>query len=328
MAEASAPDAFRTYLKDLKLSDVLPAKGKDVITLDKDATVEQALATLRDHNILSVPLIDKKKDNEIVGILNLTDLSTAIAFQSCFEKFKGEPQQLADIRKPEFEKLLKTDLFSSPASSLLGVSAEGKHVWEYPEDTPLDKILEIFSKGVHRTIVLTKAGKRRILSQSDVVAFLKDHASKLGDILEKPIDKLGLIHESKSDLIKMTMYESALVGFQRLYNQGWEIPALPIVDKTGDIVASLSASDLRGLTNESFGLLLLPVLDFLREVTGGARPVIIARTSSVLGEVVRKVVYGRVHRVWVVENYKIVGVVSLSDIICKFSPYDFKKPVE
>jgi len=270
----------------------------------------------------------RKKGDAIVGILNITDLSTAIAFQGCFEKFKGAPQQLADIRKPDFEKLLKTSLFSAAAESLLGVSEEGKRVWEHPEDTPLDKILEIFSKGVHRTIVLTKAGKRRILSQSDVVNFLKDHSSELGDICEQPLNKLGLLQEAKGELVKMTMYESALVGFQRLYNQGWEVLSLPILDKTGDIVATLSASELRGLNHENFGILLLPVLDFLREVTGGARPVIMARPSAPLGEVIRKVVFGRVHRVWIVENHKILGVVSLSDILCKFSPYDFKQPAE
>jgi CBS domain-containing protein len=33
----------------------------------------------------------------------------------------------------------------------------------------------------------------------------------------------------------------------------------------------------------------------------------------------------KVHRVWVVdETEQPVGLVSLSDIICKFSPYDYK----
>jgi len=92
-------------------------------------------------------------------------------------------------------------------------------------------------------------------------------------------------------------------------------------------VATLSASDMRGLTPASFPLLLAPVLDFLGEVAGGARPSIIARPTSTLEEVIRKVVFARVHRVWIIDSNKISGVVSLSDIICKFSPYDYKKPV-
>eukprot|EP00456_Euglypha_rotunda_P071335 TRINITY_DN6367_c0_g1_i4.p1 TRINITY_DN6367_c0_g1~~TRINITY_DN6367_c0_g1_i4.p1 ORF type:complete len:127 (-),score=20.05 TRINITY_DN6367_c0_g1_i4:112-492(-) len=120
------------------------------------------------------------------------------------------------------------------------------------------------------------------------------------------------------------MYQSALTGFQKLYNYGWELSGIPVVDKTGDIVATLSASDLRGLTKETFKNLLLPVLDFLRLVHGGSRPVISAQPESELGEVIRKFVFGRVHRAWIVKNHKILGVISLSDVLAKLSPVDYR----
>jgi CBS domain-containing protein len=324
MAKPAEPAEHQSLFKQLKLKDLVPAKSREVITLDKDATVETAMGVLRDHNILSVPLIDKKQDNKIAGVLSISDLCTAIAFQACFEKFKLEPQKVAEIKKPEFEALVKTSLFSTPAGSFLGVSEEGKRIWEYDEDTPAETILEIFSKGVHRVIVKTKGG-RRIVSQTDVAKYLKDHEGKLGDFVKRPINELGLVQDGKG-IIKLSMYSSALEGFQKLYNLGWEISALPIVDKTGDIVATLSTSDMRGLTPATFPLLLAPVLDFLGEVAGGARPSITARPTSTLEEVIRKVVFARVHRVWIIDNNKITGVVSLTDIICKFSPFDFKKP--
>jgi len=317
-------DAHKEFIRGLKLGDLVPAKAPSVITLDKDATVETAIGVLRENNILSVPLVDKKKGDKIVGILNITDICTAVAFQSCFEKFKGEPQKVAVIKKPEFDSLIKTAIFSTPAESLLGISEEGKRIWEFKEDASLEHIFDIFAKGVHRVIVNTKDG-RRIVSQSDVAKFLKAHMEKLGDIVKKSLKELGLVKDAK-ELVKVSMYDSALVGFQKLYNQGWELSAIPVVDKNGDIVATLSASDMRGLTPTSFGLLLAPVLDFLSEVAGGARPSITARPTSALEEVIKKVVFARVHRVWIVDNDKIVGTVTLSDIICKFSPYDFKKP--
>jgi CBS domain-containing protein len=325
MAKPAELGEHQQLFKNLKLKDLIPSKARDVITLDKNATVEEAMALMRDHNILSVPLIDKKEGNKIVGVLSISDLCTAIAFQACFEKFKLEPQKVAAIKKPEFEALVKTSLFSSPAEAFLGVSEEGKRIWEYDEDTPADTIFEIFSKGVHRVIVKTKGG-RRIVSQTDVAKFLKEHEGKLGDFVKQPINELGLVQDGKG-IIKLSMYSTALEGFQKLYNLGWEVSALPIVDKTGDIVATLSISDMRGLTSATFPLLLAPVLDFLGEVVGGARPSITARPTSTLEEVIRKVVFARVHRVWIVDNNKITGVVSLSDIICKFSPYDYKKPV-
>jgi len=313
----------RAFLSRLRLADVMPERPREVVTLDKSATIEEALATMRENNIISVPLIDKEKNDAITGILNMTDLCIAIAFQDCFQKFKGEPQKLAELRKPDFEKCIKTGLFTTPAEKLLGVSTEGKRVWEYSEETPLDTILELFSKGVHRTVVKMKDGNRRILSQWDLIKFFKEHTDQLGYIMETQLKTLGLVQEKK-DLVTMTMSESALVGFQRLYNMGWEVSALPILDRNGDIVATLSSSDLRGLTKDNFALLLLPVLDFLSAVSR-VHPLITARPLSQLGEVLYKVCYGHVHRVWVVENDKICGVVSLGDIICKMSPFDFKE---
>jgi len=316
--------AHRTFLKSLKLSDVMPEMTQEVVTLDKGATVEQALATMRENNIISIPLVDKKKNDTIVGILSMMDLCIAIAFQDCFQKFKGEPKRLAEIRKLEFQKLIKTDLFSMPAEKLLGVSTEGKRVWEYSEDTSLDTILELFSKGVHRTIVKTKDGTRSLLTQWDLLRFFKDHAKELGRIMETPLKNLGLVRGKQENMVAMRIDESALVGFQRLYNMGWEVHALPVLDRNGDLVATLSVSDLRGMNKDTFGWLLLPVLDFLSSVSS-VRPLITARPLSTLGEVIYKVCYGHVHRAWVVENDKICGVVTIGDIVAKMSPLEFNQ---
>jgi len=264
------------------------------------------------------------KDIKIIGVLNITDLATAIAFQECFAQFKDKVAKIGEINREGYAKLLKTDLFTSKVSEVLGISAEGKTVWEYQDTEKLDTILEVFSKGVHRVLVHTKDGKLRMLSQSDVVNYLKHHLRDLGHIVEESVESLGLV-DQKTKILTISMYESALVGYQRMYNMGWEFSALPVVDKTGDVVATLSTSDLRGLTKLYFPSLLLPVLDFVRQQRGGSRTTVWTQPSSPLSDVIHKVVWANVHRVWVIKNHKIFGVITLSDIICKFSPYDFKK---
>jgi len=97
-----------------------------------------------------------------------------------------------------------------------------------------------------------------------------------------------------------------------------------VVDKTGDVVATLSASDLRGLTKDTFKNLLLSVLDFLRLASGGLRMTLTTQPQAELGDVIRKLAWSRAHRLWIVKNHKILGVVTLSDIMAKFSPFDFK----
>jgi len=300
--------------------------------------VEDALQLLSDENILSVPVQDKKtgrlgphhsvhiKGSKIIGILNITDLATAIAFQSCFDEFKDKPQKIEDVNKETFHKLIKTTLFESKVETLIGLSEESKQLWEYQETEKLDTVLEVMSKGVHRVLVHTKDGKLRFLSQTDIVAFLKKHVKDLGSLVDEPLNKIGLVDE-KAKILTVSMYEPALAGYQRMWNKGWELTSLPVVDKTGDVVATLSASDLRGLTKISLVNLLLPVLDFLRSQRS-SRPTISSQPTSPLLDVLNKVVWSGVHRVWVIKNHKLVSVVSLSDIICKFSPFDFKKPTE
>lgn len=313
----------REFLKSLTLSDLLN-KSRDVVTIDPDTTVEKALFILADENILSLPIVDSKKgDGKVLGILNVTDLATVIAFQDTFKQFKDAPAKLEWVDENTFDKLLNTKILSTKAIDVVGLSSESKTIWEYTETEPLDTILEIFAKGVHRVIVHTKDKKLRYLSQSDVVIFLKKNLDKLGEIVTTPLDKAGL--EGKvSDLITVSMYQTALIGFQKLYNHGWELSGIPVVDKTGDLVATLSASDLRGLNKGSFKYLLLPVLDFLRLQKGGIRPAITTQSHAEIGEIIRKFVYGHVHRIWIVKNHKITGVVSLSDILAKLSPVDYR----
>jgi hypothetical protein len=337
MSTDTKEEKHRSFLKSLTLHDLIKDKTRDVVTIDKDATVEDALQLLSDENILSVPILQKTqgrvgphhtyyiKGTKIVGVLSISDLCVAIAFQQCFAEFKDTPAKLSEVNKESFQKLLKTSIFNAKVSDFLGLTEESKHLWEYQDTEKLDTILEIFTKGVHRVLVHTKDGKLRNLSQSDVVAFLKKQSHLLGDVVNQDVAKLGLVDE-KTKIQSVSMYEPAIVGFQRMWNQGWDIPALPVVDKTGDVVATLSASDLRGLTKPTFSSLLLPVLDFLQQQRGGARSTIYTQPSAPLVDVIHKVAWGHVHRIWVIKSHKLVGVISLSDIICKFSPFDFKKP--
>jgi len=100
----------RKFLKSLTISDLL--KQRDVITVDPDTTVEEALSILAKEKILSLPIVDKKKgDGKILGILNITDLATAIALQDTFKQFKDMPAKLEEIGEDRFDELLNKKNF-------------------------------------------------------------------------------------------------------------------------------------------------------------------------------------------------------------------------
>ena len=103
--------------------------------------------------------------------------------------------------------------------------------------------------------------------------------------------------------------------------------AIAIVDKDGRIISNLSASDLRGLHRGNIDSLLLPVYEFLetnsRERNGGLLPdqLRTAKPDTPLDEIVQMILDSRIHRVWITnDNDEPVGVVSITDILCLFSP--------
>ena len=118
--------------------------------------------------------------------------------------------------------------------------------------------------------------------------------------------------------------------------------AIAVVDEiSNELVGNLSASDLRGLTNETFKIVRTPVLSFLKKQVGkrgscfysiglncycclhkqrGEEAVVNKCTGEdSLESVINTIVSHRHHRVWVVDSKnRPIGVISLTDI-CKIA---------
>jgi CBS domain-containing protein len=150
----------------------------------------------------------------------------------------------------------------------------------------------------------------------------------------------------------LTPSSTALAGFQSMHppyaasSQTGDVTALPIVNPANfSLLSTLSASDLRPVTMERAHLLALPVMDFLRELwllkgkevskEGEVRKdreeeqrvpyifQVVSKGDASLGRVMREMVEDEVHRSWVVDELgRVVGVVTLSDVIGKLSPFD------
>eukprot|EP00808_Paulinella_micropora_P032353 g67653.t1 len=314
------PEAAKQFLQKSTLGDVLKrTAARELVTIKADSTVEAALLLMQKERINSVPVLDKSA--KIIGVLNMLDLSTAISFAPCFKKYKDEPLKLQTIESAEFHATLNTDIMLQAVEELLGTSSEGtRPVWEYKEEDSLLVALQVFGSRQHRITVRLADGKLRNLSQSDVLQFLRGRLEVFGGLAGESVGKLGLVKEHK--VVTVDQHESALCGYRKAYNDGWEVSALPVVDGAGQIVATLSKSDLRGLGPTGMGRLLLPVKEFLAIAPaspsqGQIRPTLACRPSSTLKELILKLAFGRVHRIWMCENNKTMGVVSLTDIMSK-----------
>jgi len=95
---------------------------------------------------------------------------------------------------------------------------------------------------------------------------------------------------------------------------------IAIVDSNGKLTANLSAADLCGLTYKSIDSLILPVCDFLQTLPNAdsALTPLTAKPDTPLRDVLQTIAEHHIHRLWIVENEKLVDVVTLSDLIGVF----------
>uniref|UniRef100_A0A7S4DLU4 CBS domain-containing protein n=2 Tax=Lotharella globosa TaxID=91324 RepID=A0A7S4DLU4_9EUKA len=104
----------------------------------------------------------------------------------------------------------------------------------------------------------------------------------------------------------------------------WDLSALPILDSKSHVIGTISQSDLRGIKTENLHELLLPVFTFCEKRAGKKISVQVTVTpETTLGEAICKVVDARVHRAWIVDGGRLAGVLSLTDILSRFSTVDF-----
>jgi len=246
------------------------------------------------------------------------------------------------------------------AGDLLSISDSDRFIWNFEACDSLEAVLEPFSKGVHSIIVNkhrkhhstgtsgeqcktepiegqvekssmvgvvghpTSHVKHRLLSQIDVVRFLYHWACDLClPMLQRNLGELSLVASLKgSSVVVVPETFTALDAFQKMYHS--KVNSVAIVNGEGKIIANLSTSDIRYLTNDKFTSLFLPVLLFLHSLHGqGAPKPITVHACSTLDEAMLKMVTAKVKRVWVIDSAEApVGVVTLTDIISKFAAQD------
>ncbi|KAJ3025418.1 UNVERIFIED_CONTAM: hypothetical protein HDU68_007185 [Siphonaria sp. JEL0065] len=135
--------------------------------------------------------------------------------------------------------------------------------------------------------------------------------------------------ERATRIITVPSTYTALAAFRIMYLH--RVSAVAVVSPTtGQMVANLSASDLRGITAdmESLEALLLPVFEFL-ETKSRNRGVDAIKPDQlrsvtrdqVFEEAIKVLLESRIHRVWVEdEEEKPVGVLTMGDLLAYFVP--------
>ncbi|KAJ3177222.1 hypothetical protein HK101_010309 [Irineochytrium annulatum] len=144
------PKPTANFLQSLSLADVVAVKPetapKKLCDVPADATLLDALQTMRQDGISCIAVYGKKghwlgagetmictKEKQYIGLVTVLDIILHLS----------DPAHLAPNRDP----------LTTPISTLIGASDEGRSLWVGRTDVPLPRALEPMAKGVHRLLV-------------------------------------------------------------------------------------------------------------------------------------------------------------------------------
>ena len=232
-------------------------------------------------------------------------------------------------------------------------------IFSFSMDDAVVTCLEYFSKGVHHILVTNEEyqapdpeandkdndnsdedsdaveeQKYYWVSQWDIIEYLHQNINRMSAVVDAPIDKIGLVKErelekDQKSIVKVPCTMLAKEAFKKFLTQKCDVVAIMDNDK---LVSSVSESDIVGVGPEATSFLLsdeyLTVKDFMdavnKENDRDTEPVTCTRGDA-LKDLLLIAVEKKTNHIFVVDDQqRPLKIVMLRDLICKFSPCDFK----
>ncbi|KAF8940209.1 cell separation during budding [Dissophora ornata] len=258
-----------------------------VITIDANASIEDACEVLLKHGISSAPVYNAES-NTYVGMFDYSDLMTYILIV-----LKRMDVPLEDQTMEMRDLVQKTNSCQNVPVKLASVAV-------------------IDSNG-------SVAG---LLSQSSTLDYLLRHLSEfpqLQPVMQQTLQQLGLASSKVLYVNGDAQVLEALIMMSK-----HSVSSLAILDDQGILLGNVSMTDIQHIMKDlKTSWLWLSCFQFvarIRQLQGVERgedqyPVLDVSATSTFGYALSKLQATRVHRLWVVNDMGlVVGVVSLTDV--------------
>ncbi|RGB33119.1 hypothetical protein C1646_625569 [Rhizophagus diaphanus] len=263
---------------------------------------------MEEHNITSLPIYSHDSDS-IVTIVNLVDVLNYIIKEA-----------VADEKLPSKLDSEKSLSLNNQIEVVMTLDAdrESYRMFKADANEPILSVLEAFSNGIHRCLVIDYTDKvlPYVLTQTDIIRYIQANPECLSGIdLNRSLESFGLAEPR--DVVIGKDNETALNVYRRMAEKS--LTGIPIIQHdTEKLMGTLSVSDLRGLNYESINNLVLPVLKFLAVPESTLNPITVTKDVA-LKDALKTIVDNHIHRLWVVnEDKKVDNVISLTDLIKLF----------
>jgi len=281
-----------------------PVTGQpnEIIKVQPLTSVENCLQLLERHKLTALPV---QQGATYIGFVTLFDLLHFIAFQPVFTS----KQNKAVVDKSLLQKTAKEVIDFCPESSALHILLPNE---------PLARVMKVF-QSTHRALVVLE-NSERILTQIDLLRFALANESNFGSVwamtAEHVVGALSKPGSEHNPAKPVTIMDSthAITGLKKMFLH--RVNAVGVVNDKNKLVASLNASDLKGLSYHNIDHLDKPVLLFLEAVHHRVPTPNKCSKSASLKTVVERLLEFGTHRIWVVGDQDVpFGVITMSDLI-------------
>jgi len=293
-----------TSILDVKQVFDVVGETRPLLALNYEDTITSALKKLETGHVFGALV---KSGPVVVGVVDMQDIVRSLMkfTRAGAKSFSTESiKNLADEGK----------MFSQQVVG--AVLNQDTNLVRVTRSAPLcEAVTKMLNGNTRRLAVVDEHGKIvNIITQFDVVKFLYENLHEFGDACEQSISKLSI---GNTPVICASLYECAAEAFHLMVANN--VRGIGIVNKTDEIeelVANLSLSDLKALTEENFKKLSSSVFEFLLDTQETPKPIISCTSSAKFQDVLSQLVDNKIHRVYIVDQYQQPKfVISLVDVL-------------
>jgi CBS domain-containing protein len=291
------------HFHSVTVADVIGDKKFDVVTIKSSDTVEKAVRILSEKKFLSAPVLSEK--DEFLGFVDVLDILKHV-IRTAPDIYSLKQDELQSL------KIAGRAMALAPLSEVVNFSEKDPFM-VIQASVPASNLIKIFARGFHRAVVYDKEKIIGLVSQSDAVRYLSKHlhTGKLKDIGNQTLKELGY---ASSDIETIGEKKSVLEALHKINSKA--VGQLAVVnEENGRLTGNFSASDLRGLYQENFPHLLDTVRHFLNKNSPNSLQPIVGLGSSTLVQIVKELVESKLHHLWVVDDFKPTGIITLTDVM-------------
>jgi CBS domain-containing protein len=292
-------------LEKTKIPDLIPAQR--LITISPTDKMSDVLHTLKDHDIIGVPVTD---DGQLLGFVDMLDIT---AYAHYLWKRYSKIYHANYAKFSEFSDA-KNRFFSTEAKEIMNFSSRDAPPLVSKFGTGADVVFQLARRSfkAHKVAVLDeKLHVTNIISQSDLLKLAEKNFDKIPQA-QKNVQELGLIRTCLMVRFDVDFADA----LEKLADN--RVSGIALVDWENKLVANFSTSVLRGITTTAFDLFRTPLLDFLRFGTSvkSRIPPISCKADTPLKDIIHALLQEKIHRIFITNaNEQPVGVVTLTDVI-------------